>query len=348
MTLSPIAHSRPDIGASEMAAVQMCLMDRMMAEGDRSRRLEAALSRVFAGAGAVVCGSGTQALVLALRAIGAGPGRNVILPTYVCHEVLGAVEHVGATPVLADIGENFLLDPTDAGRVLSPQTAAVIVPLLFGIGAAMEPYAALGVPVIADCAQFMPSAEVPPPDADLTVLSFGGTKMISAGEGGAVLSRRPDLLRGIEGQKRLDGGPHALNLYPLSDLQAGVLSAQVERLASMTTRRRDIAQRYFTAFEGVAALRLPTALRHRSVFFRFPIGLSDGGAVDRTMDGCARLGVTTRRPVAHMLHHLRPASRGFPMADRLFERTLSIPIYSALTDADVERVVGALLNTVTT
>lgn len=334
-----ISHSKPWISDLDVAAVVACLKSNMIAEGSATADLEATLANRFSYSHAVATGSGCQALLLALRAFDVDASSEVILPTYVCPEVLGVVEHLGATPVLADVGLDYLLSFDDAQRLVTRKTAAIIVPYLFGIDCDLTELKSLGIPLIADWAQYLPPAFYSSRTADLSVLSFEATKMIAAGEGGAVLSHL-SLGRKIASLKKIEGSNCKLNLFPLSDLQAALAASQMAHVDVMMERRKRIAELYFEELAGLSAISLPNLVRSRSVFFRFPIRVRASAGIDRIVERSSILGVSIKRPVDTMLHHVRSVGREFPLAQSLFESTISLPIYPAMTDQEIGKVIS--------
>jgi perosamine synthetase len=292
---------------------------------------------------AAAVASGSAALELALRALGVGTGDEVVIPSYVCDALHHAVHRVGATPVLADADRATLsLSATDAQRRLTPRTRCVIVPHAFGLATDVARFLALGVPVIEDCAQAL-GARVDGRPAGalgtLAVCSFYATKLLTTGEGGAVAG--PALL--VEHVRDLRDYDEREDLAPrvnakLSDLAAALGRSQLARFEAFVARRRAIAARYRERLRGVPCTPPPDAgLRH--VYHRFVVELER--APETVQAALAARGVTARRPV------FRPAHRalgldGFPEADRLWARTLSIPCYPTLADTEVDAVAAAL------
>jgi perosamine synthetase len=182
---------------------------------------------------AVLCASGTAAVELALRALNVRAGDEVILAAYEFKGNFQNVLTVGATPVLVDLDpDNWNLDPTRLAEAVSPATKAVLVSHLHGgvvpMPAVMEFAAARGLPVIEDACQ-MPGAVVCDKRAgtwgDVGVLSFGGSKLLSAGRGGALLTNREDVVQRSK-LYTLRGN----DAYPLSELQAAVVVPQLKQL----------------------------------------------------------------------------------------------------------------------
>lgn len=334
-----IPHSKPWITATDTAAVLDCLSSGLIAEGRVSAAFECALEKTFSVDRAVAVGSGSQALLLALRSLNIEPRDEVIMPTYVCPEVLGVVESLGATPVLSDVDADYLASFRDIEQLCTARTSAIILPFLFGIKMDLARFRSLRLPLIVDWAQYLPIRADRGRSDELTVLSFEATKLIASGEGGAVLASS-NAAPSVAALKSINGGTYKQNLYPLSDLQASLAMSQLARLDDMLQRRKDIADRYFSQLRNVRKMLLPDAIRERSMFFRFPVQLGGNIDIDALIDRFATGGVAVRRPVDTMLHHLRASTREFPKAEECFLRTISLPLYPAMCDDDVERVIS--------
>lgn len=176
-----IPHSRPWITDEDCEAVVAVLRSGMLNEGAATRRLEQWFEHASGGGTAVATGSGSQALLLALRALEVGAGAEVILPTYVCAEVLGVVESLGATARLVDIADDYLINANATAAAITPRTRAIIVPYVMGIRTDIEPLRTHGVPIIEDLAQWL--GPVRAFKGDIQVFSFEATKVVAAGEG---------------------------------------------------------------------------------------------------------------------------------------------------------------------
>ena len=201
--------------------------------GGTVERLESALAHFHGVEFAMACASGTFAVELALRALKVGQGDEVILAGYDYAGNFLAVHTLGARPVLVDLAAgNWNLDPARLEEAIGPATRAVLVSHLHGglvpMGAVMEIAGRHGVAVVEDAAQ-TPGATVEGRRAgtwgDAGILSFGGSKLLTAGRGGALLTRRADV------HQRARTLLHRGNLVcPLSELQAAVLLPQLARL----------------------------------------------------------------------------------------------------------------------
>ncbi len=227
-------------------------------DGGHCARLQERLAAEHGLAHALVCGSGTFAVELALRALKVGPGDEVVLAAYDYPGNFLAVHAVGARPVLLDVDpHNWNLDPAGLDAALGPATRAAIVAHLHGglvpMREVMERCGARGVPVIEDAAQAV-GATVQGRRAgawgDVGVLSFGGSKLLSAGRGGALLTRRAD----VHQRARL-ALVRGNVVCPLSELQAAVLPPQLDLLPERHARRAAAVARLTARLARVPGLR---------------------------------------------------------------------------------------------
>jgi dTDP-4-amino-4,6-dideoxygalactose transaminase len=209
--------------------------------GGRVERLEERLARDHGVEFATACGSGTFAVELALRALAVGPGDEVLLAAYDYPGNFLAVHAVGARPVLLDVDpDNWNLSPAQLDYAYNPSVKVIVVSHLHGGLAPMrevtEWAAARSAAVVEDAAQAAGAAVQGRPAGtwgDAGVLSFGGSKLLTAGRGGALLTRRAHV------HQRARLALHRGNVVcPLSELQAAVLEPQLDRLAERNARRR--------------------------------------------------------------------------------------------------------------
>jgi 8-amino-3,8-dideoxy-alpha-D-manno-octulosonate transaminase len=229
---------------------------------DKVRRFEDAFATRMGTRFALGVTSGTAALDCAVAALGIGPGDEVIVPAYTWWSDYTCVVHAGALPVFADIDRTLNLDPADFARRITPRTKAVIVVHLLGGPADLEPILATArkhnLRVIEDCAQCVGGSYHGAPLGslgDIGIYSFQINKMITAGEGGALVTNDPRLyeraarfhdmgnLHGLF-QQRLGGGdePHfAGENFRMSELTGAVAGAQLPKLPAMIARLRQHA-----------------------------------------------------------------------------------------------------------
>jgi 8-amino-3,8-dideoxy-alpha-D-manno-octulosonate transaminase len=229
---------------------------------DKVRRFEEAFAARMGTRFALGVTSGTAALDCAVAALGVGPGDEVIVPAYTWWSDYTCVVHAGALPVFAEIDRSLNLDPADFARRITPRTKAVIVVHLLGGPADLEPILATaqkhGVRVIEDCAQCVGGSYHGAPLGslgDIGIYSFQINKMITSGEGGALVTNDPQLYERAARfhdmgnlhslfQQRLGGSHHphfAGENFRMSELTGAVVGAQLPKLTTMIQQLRQHA-----------------------------------------------------------------------------------------------------------
>jgi UDP-4-amino-4-deoxy-L-arabinose-oxoglutarate aminotransferase len=315
----------------------------MIAQGKTVSAFERHFASYLGVPAATAVGSGTAALYLALTAMGIETGHEVILPTYVCGSVASAVRSTGATPVLCDIGPEWLMTPESVMPHITPRTAAIIVVHLFGMPCSVADFQSLNIPLIEDCCQSLGAQDDGLPvgkRGQIGFFSFHATKCLATGEGGMVVTSEPILaqrmisLRG--GDDKWDGKRVT---SPLTDIQGALGISQLSRYPTFLERRRAIADRYFDELSD-CRVTLPWSARAKSMFFRFPV------RIDTRFPECAAQfsahGICVRRGVDQLLHAHDPRLSGsFPNAEQAFAVTVSLPLYPSLSDDDVSQIVRA-------
>ncbi|MDD5240736.1 MAG: DegT/DnrJ/EryC1/StrS aminotransferase family protein [Sulfuricella sp.] len=329
--MEQILHSKPWIAESDIEAVSAILSSSMLAQGERTRMLEHRLASWLNAVDGVGVASGSSGVVLALHGLMIGDGDEVILPTYVCRSLLEAVLASRATPVLCDVGWDWVMTANDAKRVVSTKTRAIVVPHIYGIFADIDSFRTLGVPIIEDCAQALDAPGIRSAKGDVTLLSFHPTKCLTSGEGGMVISSDANILERMRAYRDgSDTGYKARFFSPLSDILASLALAQLDRYEEGLSRRQQIASTYMAAIESCCPNVLNRGALGNSMFFRFPLRVR--GGLDECQQAFADLGIQVRKGVDALLHRgMGQADQAFPVAVELFETTISIPIYPALS-----------------
>jgi len=214
-------------------------------DGRWTRQLAASLSAWYQGAEVYLCCSGTIAVELALRGVGVSPRDEVILAGYDFPGNFRAVESIGASPVLVDLlPDTWTMDPGEVRAAIGPDVRAVIVSHLHGDVARVRELIdichPLGIAVVEDVCQCPGATRGHQPVGsigDAAVWSFGGSKLLTAGRGGAVVSRRPEVMQRIRVYS--ERGNQA---FPMSELQACVLGPQWNALAERNRQRARAVQ----------------------------------------------------------------------------------------------------------
>jgi len=344
--VSVIPHSRPWITTADVQAVSAVLASEHLGQGPLVSRLERAIAAwVGVEIPGVAVGSGSAAIALSLQAMGCGVGDEVLLPSYVCREVLEAVVSCGAAPVLCDAGPDWVVTAECFEGKITPRSRAIIAPHLYGIFVDIEGLRRFGLPIVEDSAQAMDAPGKRPAKGDVVIFSFHPTKCLTSGEGGMAVTKDPNL----EGRMRdlRDGGanPKAPRVFtPLSDLSAALCLSQLDRYEDGLVRRLKIASAYEAALApvlGEAFVKSLRTLSARSMFFRFPVRVPRPG-LESFAAGFLTEGIIVRRGVDELLHRrLGLHDADFPESVRHFETTLSLPIYPALSDEHRDHVAAS-------
>jgi dTDP-4-amino-4,6-dideoxygalactose transaminase len=338
-----IPHSRPSLTGDDARAVARVVESGQIAQGPEVAAFERELAARLGVPAAAAVSSGTAALELALCAADVGRGDEVIVPTWGCDALHHAVVRAGGRPVPADVDPvTQALAIDDVRRRLTARTRAIVVVHAFGRAIDVTPFAALGVPVIEDCAQAL-GARVNGRAAGSTgtaaICSFYATKLVTTGEGGAVAGSSATVARVRDTREyddREELSPRAN--AKLTDLQAALGRSQLARLDAFIARRQAIARRYRAGLAGLPC-RLPEDAGAAHVYHRFVVEVER--PVDTVITALAARGVYARRPVFRPLHRATGVD-GYPVAERLWQRSVSLPCYPSLADAEVDTVASAV------
>jgi UDP-4-amino-4-deoxy-L-arabinose-oxoglutarate aminotransferase len=315
----------------------------MIACGEGVQVFEQAVANYLSTSGGIACASGTSALCLALKTLGICTGDEVVLPTYVCWNVLAAVIASGAKPRLCDVDESGVLTLQTVRGALSAKTRAIVAVHIFGHPCDIESLSQLGLPVIEDACQAL-GLEINGRPAGtlgmLGILSFHATKCLTTGEGGMLVANSPDLLERARVLSKSVQGGNAVGIAVMSGLQAALGLAQLERYPIFLVRRRQL----FAPYNRVArqlATASPGYHGEPSFLFRFTLRTQQG--FDTVLPAMLARGVQVRRGVDALLHRqLGLDDQHFPVATALFGEIISIPFYPSLGEHEAALVLGAM------
>jgi dTDP-4-amino-4,6-dideoxygalactose transaminase len=276
--------------------------------------------------------------------MGIGPKDQVIIPSYVCAALLHAVKYAGAQPVPAEINPlTYNIDPDDVKKRITNRTRAIIVPHMFGLAADLDRLLKLDVPIIEDCAQAVGGTYRQKPlgtFGDAAIFSFYATKMMATGEGGMVTSNSPEFTARIRDLKTYDGkmADMVRYNYKMTDIQAALGEVQLARLPYFIAQRRKIARKYSENLKSLN-IKLPLEIEEH-IYYRFVIGLETD--CERFIRKLAQEAVGCARPVFLPIHrHLK--KDGYPVTDKVWHTSLSIPIYPSLNNSAIERVIAGFI-----
>lgn len=343
-----LAH--PDAGDAELAEVAAVLESGQLTMGPKVDEFEALLAGAAGTTHAVAVSSGTAALHVAVLALGLGEGDEVLVPAYTFPATANVVALAGARPVLVDVDPVTMnIDPADAALRVTAKTKAVLAVHLFGRPARLEELP--DVPVLEDAAGALGAEHRGRACGGLGLLgcfSFHPRKIVTTGEGGAVttnddaLAERVRSLRhhGWSPSHAYDDMPAGAYNYRLSDILAAVGIPQLRRLDELLAARERVAAGYAERLAGLP-ITLPTADEGDRHGWQAYIVQLDGR--DAVMEALRAQGIQCQIGT-YALHRLGAYrdQGSFPGADAAFERALALPLHSRLTDADLDRVAGAL------
>ncbi|RMF85006.1 MAG: DegT/DnrJ/EryC1/StrS family aminotransferase [Nitrospirae bacterium] len=348
-----VAALRPEIEA----AVGRVLDSGWFVLGEELARFEAAFARYLGLAHAVGVGNGTDAVQLALEAVGVGPGDEVVTVPNTAEPTCAAIAALGARPVFVDIDpETMMLDPEGLAAAITPRTAAIVPVHLFGHPAPMDRIleAAGEIPVVEDCAQAV-GARLHGRGVGrwgrAGSFSFYPSKNLGAyGDGGAVVTDDPELddrLRLLRNYGQRVRYRHEIPGHNsrLDELQAAILSVKLAHLEGWIERRRAVAARYRERIRHPAARHPVEAAGARHVYHLYPLRVPER---DRVQQHLAEAGIQT------LIHyplplHLQPAFADlgygpgdFPHAEAAAASMISLPLFPQIEEAEVERVAEAV------
>lgn len=362
---------QPSLGGNESRYVNDCLATGWISsQGPYIEKFQAAFAAYMGGGQALCTSSGTTALHLALEALEIGPGDEVIVPDLTFGATANVVVHAGATPVFVDVDPaTWTLDPNAMAAAITPRTKAVIPVHLYGHPCDMDPIMALagthGLKVIEDCAEALGATyrgRKVGTIGDVGCFSFFANKVITTGEGGmvttasAALAARMAILRdhGMTRERRYWHVAAGYN-YRMTNLQAAIGLAQLERVETFLARRRELVKRYDTYLAGFPELQLPVqAPWARNIYWLYSLAVAPDRLGMNRDQLAARLrerGIETR-PVFLPLHD-QPAYRNgvahpAPVAADIAARGLSLPTGNEMSGVDVDRVCDALTSIIRT
>lgn len=373
-----LPYGRQTIDDADIAAVVEVLRSPLLTCGPLVTRFEQALAAKLGAKHASVCSSGTAALHLVYAALDIGDGDEIITTPITFSATAAAAYYVGAKVRFADVDPHTgNIDPASVAALIGPRTKAIVAVHLGGLPvdlAALHDLADRhGIALVEDACHALGATYHGTPigggRSAATVFSFHPVKHITTGEGGAIvtpnaaLKRRIDRLRqhGVERDPSHMQQPPAGSWsyevqelgwnYRLSDLSCALGLAQLAKLDRFVARRRELAALYRTALAGLTGVTAPPESNDReSAYHLFAVAIDFarfGTTRARVTEQLATRGIGTQVHYIplydHPLHKQRCGEVGpHPGADHYYARTLSLPLFPAMTDADVGEVVAQL------
>jgi perosamine synthetase len=346
-----IPHNKPNLGREEKKAAKRVLNSGWIATGPEGRAFENDLCK-YVGleeGHASLVNSGSAALYLALLSIGVGAGDEVIAPSYVCTAVLNAINLTGATPVIVDIEKETLNISFEGVRnARNTSTKAVIITHTFGIPADTEKFKELGIKIVEDCCQALGSMDNGQHvglRGDVAVASFYASKLItSGGYGGMVYSKDKEIIAFVEDYKDFDCREEYKERFNflLSDMQAAVGRAQLKKFSKMLKRRASISKKYDTVVpaENKFISELPKKSKKNN--YRYLIEAEEEKKLIKALADNGVKAIVPIEPYELLHNYLKLEKSKFPVSEWAARNLVSIPIFPALKNNEVETVIEAI------
>jgi dTDP-4-amino-4,6-dideoxygalactose transaminase len=370
----------PEIGDEEIAEVVDALRSGWITTGPKARSFEQDFT-AFLGDDSlqsIAVNSATAGLHLALEGLGIGPGDEVITTTHTFTATAEVVRYLGADVKLVDIDPaTMCIDPRLVEAAITPRTKALMPVHYAGLAADMPALMAIarrhGLKVVEDAAHALPTTLggrlVGTFDSDATVFSFYANKTMTTGEGGMLVTRNAELAQRarvmrLHGMNRDAFDRFTAKVpswyyevvapgfkYNLTDIAAAMGIHQLKRAQGFQQRRSEIAARYDAAFAGLPLVTPPLpAAGDRHAWHLYALRLGDGAGIgrDRFIEALFDRGIGCS--VHYIPLHLHPYWRDryglqpgqFPHSQHAYERLVSLPIYTRMSDADADRVIAGV------
>ena len=354
--------ARPEIDAREEELVLEVLRSGRLSLGPMAERFECDFAAWLGVEDAVAVSSGTAGLHLGVRALGWGPGDEVLTSPFSFVASANCLLYEGARPVFCDVdAETLNLDPAAAAAAVGENTAGILPIHIFGYPAAMVELEALAAKhdlgLLEDACEALGAVDSEGRKVgargNIATFAFYANKQLTTGEGGMLVAADPAIaarLRSERNQGRaadmgwLDHGGLGFN-YRLSDVASALGVAQVEKLDRMLADRARVAGLYEQGLSEVEGVKTPSAGRENELrsWFVYTVRLPEQADRDATIASLAERGVASKAylPCIHLFPHLRELGYRegqFPVAEAASARSLALPFFPAMSEGQVDRV----------
>jgi perosamine synthetase len=373
----PIPLARPELGPREEELLLEVVRSGSLSLGPKLEQFERDFADWLGDAYAVAVSSGTAALHLGVRAMGWGQGDEVITSPFSFVATANSLLYEGAKPVFCDIDPvTFNIDPAAAAAVVDEATAGILPVHIFGYPADLPALAEIAstrrLGVLEDAAQALGATDRMGrrigTAGNITVFAFYGNKQMTTGEGGILVTPEGEVAERVRSERNQGRAPDMAQVehdrlgfnYRLSDLQAAIGIAQVERLDEILNARDDVAALYRERLTQLGAepageedaddLVLPCENRgdERRSWFVFVVQLPAGADRDAVISALAANGIASKAylPCIHLLPPYRDRfgfeGGEFPVAERVSERSIALPFFTSMTESQIDRVCTTL------
>lgn len=369
----------PEIGEEEINGVVECMRSGWLTSGPRVREFEQKFAKFIGGeVEAVSLNSATAGLTIALEACGVGAGDEVITTPYTFSASAMSAVYLGATPVLVDIDPATInINPALIEAAITTRTKAIVPVHFAGLACDMDIIIAIAkkhnLKVVEDAAHALPclynGKMIGSLDTDATVYSFYATKTITTGEGGMIVTRNPEIAARARIMRLHGISTDAFDRYTstkpkwfyqitapgykcnMTDIAAAIGIPQLARANNFQKKRAYIAEKYMAAFKDLPVI-LPTGSSKNNLHSHhlFVIRLNENAPVSR--DEFIKI-MSEKYGIGCSVHfiplNLHPFwqeklgvnENDFPLAVNAYKHAVSLPIYTKMTDGDINRVINA-------
>lgn len=344
-----IEHNKTLITAEDRKALDALLQTGWISQGQEAARLEDLFVGHYNGGAACALSSGTAALFIALKSLGIVAGEVVALPTYACSALLNAVYMAGAEPIPVDVmPDTYCLDPNNL-NIQAANARYIISVNTFGVKSDIANLLGRGRILIEDCCHSLGSnwfREKELGESDVSIFSFYATKTITGGQGGLIWSRASNVIESAKDFRQFDCRDDYKPRFnfQMTDIQAALINSQMIRLQAICKRRKEIAQLYANALpQGFVCQS--KILEISSIPYRFVIRAPNIIFRDALQKHMLDSGIRCIVPLEkhELLHrYLGLNPENYPVSESLADTTLSLPIYPALKDEELNSILSTM------
>jgi perosamine synthetase len=373
----PIPLARPELGPREEELLLEVVRSGSLSLGPKLEQFEHDFGEWLGGGYTMAVSSGTAALHLGVRAMGWGEGDDVVTSPLSFVATSNSILYEGATPVFCDIDPvTFNIDPEAVAAAVTDETAGILPVHIFGYPADLPALGEIargaGIGILEDAAQALGAVDrngkKVGASGNIAVFAFYANKQMTTGEGGVLVTPDKEVAERVasernQGRAANDGQIEHDRMgfnYRLSDLQAAIGIAQVERLDELLNARDNVAALYRERLTQLGAASAGQEVNHdivlpcenngdeRRGWFVFVIQLPEGIDRDAVISSLGDQGIASKAylPCIHLLPPYRErfgfVGGEFPVAERISERSLALPFFTSMTEGQVDRVCTAL------
>lgn len=363
--IEKIPMSAPDITEEDIQAVVQVIRSGRLALGPKTEEFEKCIADYVGAKHAVAVSSGTAALHLIVKALGIGPGDEVLVPSFTFVASANVILYEKAKPVFVDIEpDTYNVDPDDLKRKITAKTKAILVVDVFGHPAEWDDIIKIadkhGLKIIDDSCEAL-GAEYKGRKlgqfGDAAAFAFYPNKQITTGEGGVITTNNHEiarLCRSMRNQGRSEMGEWLFHErlgynYRMTEMSAALGISQLRRIEDLLAKRERVAQLYTARLSKFDFIKVPVVRPYvRMSWFVYVVTLAKGLKREPVMKALAQEGIPTRgyfSPV-HLQPYIREmcgtAEGMLPITESVAQRTIALPFHSNLTEKEIDMVVDAL------